>query len=219
MRPDAGRNTDRGNFDSSNRWGIPDLLPDRLAEVLPSLENPFFVYRTQKLTRAKAYGGILGFFVDDYRFSCAWDYPARMLSSLQGLGLAAVCEPDFSIWADDPPAIQLFAVYRARWVARYWQEHGLDVIPCLNWSDEWSYEWAWAGLPSEIPVAAIECRSCGANREEFNEGLAAACESNQIGNLIIYGTGQEWVKIPSLVNPIWIEPATNRRFDTLKGRA
>ena len=219
MRPDAGRNTDRRRFASTNSWGIPDLLPERLAGVVPSLANPFLVYRTSKLTRARAVGGILSFFIDDYRFACAWSYPDRMVRALADLDLAAVCEPDFSVWADDPLAEQMYAVYRSRWVARYWQACGLDVIPSLNWSDSRSFAWAWAGVPVGVPVAAVESRSCGANRREFNAGLAAACEAVRPENLIIYGVGRDWVEIPRGVAAWWVMPATNRRFDRLHGRA
>jgi hypothetical protein len=215
MRSDQELNTSRKIFPSGNVWGIPDLLPDQLAGVLPGPENPFLVYRTARLTRAKAHGGILGFFVDDYRFVCAWSYPSRMVAALAGLGLAAVCEPDFSLWADDPRAEQLHAVYRSRWVARYWQECGLHVIPSLNWSDEASFAWAWAGLPVGVEVAAVECRSCGSARREFNAGLAAACEVVRPRNLIIYGPVNDWVSMPSGVAPVWVEPPTNRRFRAL----
>lgn len=218
MKPAKQRNTDRVRFPSQNYWGIPDLLPERLAAVVPGPGNPFLVYRTSKLTRASSYGGILGFFVDDYRFSCAWTYPERMAAVLGGLGLAAVCEPDFSLWIDDPLSEQLHAVYRSRWCGRYWQSLGLDVIPSLNWSDERSFPWAWAGIPTGCEVAAIECRSCGSNQRGFNRGLAAACEVVRPRNLIIYGPQHSWIKIPSGVAPVWVDPPTNRRFRALKER-
>lgn len=218
VRHKLDRNTDRECFSSGNDWGIPDLLPDKLSSKVPDGETRFMVYRTMRLTRDAAKGNILGFFVDDYRFACCWSYPARMLASLLALGCCAVCEPDFSLWTDRPLAEQLHAVYRTRWCGRYWQEHGIDVIPVLNWSDERSYSLAWLGIPSEPPVAAVECRTCGDNHDAFNRGLAAAVAAVRPRKLIIYGERKSWVDVPVGTDAVWVEPVTNKRFDEMRRR-
>jgi hypothetical protein len=153
-----------------------ELVPDELV-----------TYRSGRHTRETSAGGVLSFFVDDWRFEAAWNYPNRFVTGLLSSGWAAVCEPDFSVWSDVPPAEQIWAVYRARWCARFWQERGLSVIPCLNWSNRSSYRWAWDGIPVGVPVVAIECQTHGGNLEAFNEGLAAACERVQPKHLLIYG--------------------------------
>lgn len=219
MGPDEGRNTARCRFSSTNYWGIPDLLPARMARIVPGDDNPFFIYRMQKLTPKKAHGGILGFFVDDYRFACCWSYPARMTKALLDLGLAAVCEPDFSVYTDDPIAVQLHAAYRMRWCGRYFQEAGLDLIPTLTWGDARSFDFCWAGIPVECPVAAIENRNCGAKwHKQFNIGLRTALEEVAPKVLIVYGERRlsGWMDLPPGQAVYWVEPPTNKRFRELK---
>ena len=199
-------------FTSSNYWGIPDLLPDMCADVVPGENCEFMVYRTKRLTPSETAGDILGWFVDDYRFKCCWSYPHRMVATLASYSLAAVCEPNFSLWLDRPRTEQMHATYQTRWCGRFWQEHGFKVIPSLNWSDEESYRWAWLGIPVDIPVAAVECRSCGDNHDGFNLGLAQACNAVRPKKLIIYGPGKGWVQVPAGVEPCWVSPVTNQRL-------
>lgn len=176
------RSTNRGPrraFASNNSLGIPDLLPDMLATELVGNLVPYRAGRHQQKSDT------LCFFVDDYRFEVAWSYPHRMLNALHGW--QAVCEPDFSLWTDRPIVEQQWNLYRNRWCARFWQEHGIKVIPVLNWSTPQSYEWAWLGLPS-IKLAAVECQTC--DRRTFNHGLAAACEATGVERVIVYGCWQ-----------------------------
>lgn len=216
MKPAKQRNTDRQWFSSSNHWGIPDLLPERLASIVPGPMHPFLVYRTAKLTRANSQRGILGFFVEDYRFSCAWSYPKRMAAVLAGLELSAVCEPDYSVYADAPLVEQLQMVYQMRWCGRFWQSIGLPVIPTLTWSDKRSFEFCFSGIPYGCPVVAVESRACGRFRREFNFGLAAALEIVSPSRLLIYGDRNAWIQLPAKQEVQWISPATNRRFQELK---
>ena len=48
--------------------------------------------------------------------------------------------PDFSLYRDWPVMLQQWNVYHSRWVGRFWQEHGLRIIPTVNWSTPDSYE-------------------------------------------------------------------------------
>jgi hypothetical protein len=195
-------------FQSSNPWGLPDLRSDRLADVVPSgtwtgegdpagLLVPFRSAATSRLR-----GAVLCFYVPDWRFESVWAQAVRTVSTLHAAGLAAVVAPDFSMWRDDPLAVQLWNLYRSRWVARYWQEAGINVIPNLQFADERTLEFAFAGMPVEAPVMAVECRTLaresGADRARWvagvERGLAALCPRR----LLIYGGAE---------HRGWIEPA------------
>lgn len=41
----------------------------------------------------------------------------------------------------------MWNTYRSRWLGRWWQSKGLRVIPTVNWSDEASFEYCFAGIP------------------------------------------------------------------------
>ena len=54
----------------------------------------------------------------------------------------------------EPLALQLFNIYRARWVARHWQYYGHKVIPNINWTpDKTSLNYCCAGIPKGQIVA------------------------------------------------------------------
>ncbi|MGH8476955.1 MAG: DUF4417 domain-containing protein, partial [Methylococcales bacterium] len=48
----------------------------------------------------------------------------------------------------------MWNTYRTRWTGRWWQEHGIRVIPTVNWSDEESFEYCFAGIPQH-QIASI----------------------------------------------------------------
>jgi len=199
MRKRPSRRDGKGYFPSSNPLGIPDLVPDLCSPHVPKVLT---TYRSGKHQAAESSGGVLSFFVDDYRFQCAWTYPQRMIEGLKRSHWAAVCEPDFSMWADAPVAEQIHAVYRTRWCGRFWQEHGVPVIPVLNWSTPESYLWCFSGIPRHCPVVAVECVSCGNNVTAFNAGLAAGVDLVRPSHLLIYGS-RVGIEIPKGVQPHW----------------
>jgi hypothetical protein len=138
-----------------------------------------------------------------------------MVATLERGRWSAVCEPDFSVWADAPVAEQIHAVYRTRWCGRLWQENGIPVIPVLNWSTPESYNFAFLGIPKNCPVVAVECVTCGSNVAAFNQGLAAGVEQIQPKHLLIYGS-RVGIEIPKRVKPHWF-PAYSSTIKTRKG--
>lgn len=73
------------------------------------------------------------FYLDDYQFVRTWSDPDRYIKMLADF--AVVSSPDFSMYTNFPRAIQIYNCYRAYWLGRYWQDHGINVIPNVMWSD------------------------------------------------------------------------------------
>ena len=73
-------------------------------------------------------------FVDDWRIEHLW--------RRQGQGLAkSICQgimtaPDFTIEKYFPFPVAMYQVWRSRVLARYWQDHGVTVVPVLQWGSE-----------------------------------------------------------------------------------
>jgi hypothetical protein len=199
MRKRPTRRDGRQSFSSSNALGIPDLIPAMCSDKIPS---ELVTYRAGRHQAEVSRGKVLSFFVDDYRFACAWNYPERMTQALRSSQWAAVCEPDFSVWADAPVAEQIHSVYRTRWCGRFWQESGVRLIPILNWSTPDSFLWSFSGIPYRCPVVAVECVSCGPNFAAFNAGLAAGVDLVRPSHLLIYGS-RVGIQIPKGVEPHW----------------
>ena len=92
------------------------------------------------------------FFVDDYQFERVWNNPDAYLDKLRHYD--AVLSPDFSPYGDMPLATQIFNHYRKHWVAAYWQQHGITVIPTIRAStDERSLKFFLDGEPEQSIVA------------------------------------------------------------------
>lgn len=199
-------------FSSANKYGIPDLKKEKLggldcvpndiwtAEKRESYENCLMLWGTNKFPENIS-ESILGFYVDDQRFEVVWNNAVQTVGELMRKGWKAVIEPDFSVWRDDPMAVQLWNRYRSQWVARYWQEAGIKIIPSLNWSDENSIDFCCAGIPIGCELVSLQCRTTKSNlgKKYFVNGLNSTLKVLRPSNIMIYGgiTHRSWIE-PSL---------------------
>lgn len=71
-------------------------------------------------------------FVDDWRIEAIWRHKFKMVEKVIMSGCAIA--PDFTVEHDSPLVHAIHQVWRSRVVARYWQDHGVYVIPALQWS-------------------------------------------------------------------------------------
>jgi hypothetical protein len=186
----------------NNFYGISSLDESRLSSLIPTYTFPggttvkspsTTLYLWRSTATQKARDGTLCFFLDDSRLEPLWARPERYAVEFKRFGIAALVEPDFSLWVDDPIEEQLHNVKRKKIVSRIWQEHGLFVIPCLNWATEESFAFCFAGIPQHAPVCATECRTAGGNdddRRAFLAGLSEGVWQVQPQHLVVYG-GEE----------------------------
>lgn len=188
-------------FSSSNIWGIPDFLSDKLAKSWPTdvwngrpdddIENKLLLWGTNKFPEdcSKSY---LGFYVDDYRFESIWLDAVKTVNKLHKNKFHAIIEPDFSLWRDDPLACQIWNRYRSRWIARYWQEVGFNVIPNLSFSTEESWGFCFETIPLGCPVVSVQLRTMRDKKGQIHgrDGLNKALDVIKPENLLLYG-GQE----------------------------
>lgn len=91
------------------------------------------------------------FFLHDYQFERVWKYPDRYVEVLSKF--AFVLSPDFSPCGTMPKALKIYNIYRKMWCARYWQEHGLNVIPTITWGYDEDLEWCLEGVPKNSTIA------------------------------------------------------------------
>ena len=91
------------------------------------------------------------FFLYDYRFECVWEKPDTVLEKLRPY--RAVLSPDFSMYLEMAPVLQLYNVFRNRWCGAYWASQGLRVVPTVNWGDETTFDFCFAGIEKGSVVA------------------------------------------------------------------
>jgi hypothetical protein len=198
-------------FPITNEWGLPDLLPDRLATQIPDRvwngrdamiahpEKTLFLYGTNAFP-ASARGGNLGFYVDDYRFETIWDNSVEIARRFHKFGWGALFEPDFSVCRAWPFALNLFNHYRSRWCARYWQEAGMRVVPAITVGvgTTGPPTWQVAGVPKHAPVMSMQCRTAAIHEsgKTYVERLKNTLGYLQPENVLIYGgaTHREWLE-------------------------
>lgn len=91
------------------------------------------------------------FFLYDYKFERVWKEPDRDIERLRRY--RAVLTPDFSMYLEMNPTIQLYNTFRNRWCGAYFQSKGLRVIPTVNWGDENTFDFCFLGVPKGSTVA------------------------------------------------------------------
>ena len=170
-------------FPSSNRYGIPDLQPVPLSK-LPLWLAP---YRTRIRSNEPTDDGAIHFFLDDYRFESVWSAPRKALRYLNDFHI--LLSPDFSLYLDMPPAIQIWNTYRNRWCGCYWQKLGYTVIPTVSWSDGKSHDFAFNGVP-EQSVVAISATGLHnpLSKALFAEGYRAMLRQLRPSAVLCYGS-------------------------------
>ena len=91
------------------------------------------------------------FFLYDYRFERVWKSPDNDIEKLSRY--RAVLSPDFSMYLEMAPVMQLYNVFRNRWCGAYWASKGLRVIPTVNWGDESTFDFCFDGIERGSTVA------------------------------------------------------------------
>lgn len=172
---------------SDNGWGIPSIKPELES---PDWLAPYDDWRTAKnkgkpLTKQGTSG--VHFFIDDYRFEAAWNNPARTSAQLAGVGF--VLSPDFSCYRDHPLALQIWQIYRSRWLGAFWQSLGLRVIPTVCWSEPSSYDFCFLGLPT---CSVVAVSTVGVNHDPealalFRRGYTEMVKRVTPSLVLVYG--------------------------------
>jgi hypothetical protein len=193
-------------FPSSNQWGIPDLLPELLAECPQPIRvwasdksepSDYYLAVYQNISQAglNRENAILSFYTHDAKFEMIWYAPGQIVEKLLAQHWRAIVAPNFSLWAHQPRLIQMWQVFRSRWIGRYLQGAGISVIPDIDWIDDASFEFNLLGIPSNPPCVAIQCQTALANKQEEAQradGIARIAASLEPKQLLIYGANDEW---------------------------
>lgn len=181
-------------FSHSNRWGIPDLLPQSDL-YLPDDILPYPWTERGQLIKSPA---LLHFYVDDYNFEGIWFRTDKSFRKLKRKEIVAIIEPDFSVFYDAPFAINLSQFYRMRYIGRLMQEKGLPVIP--NIIPEMP-KLTCCGVPKG-QVISVRCPSGVVTETEFDvfeTGFYHCLEKLKPQKIILWGAVSEQLitdKIP-----------------------
>ena len=168
-------------FETDNKYGFP---------IVKSSENfvctdllGFHMSKNLKMSdRDKA----VHFFLDDYKFEQIWTRPKDFINTFRFYG--NIVSPTFSIWSNQPYALNLFNLYRSRWCTRFFQECGVNVLVDCRWLDENSYDYAFSGIERHSPVIinTVGTRYLN-NRKLFIDGFEEMLRRIEPSKLYVYG--------------------------------
>lgn len=134
-------NLDKAFYTLDNNYGFPTV--ERFTgDIDVKHWVAFNLTRRYKMNLYRKEVGI-HFFIDDYQFECLWEQPNKYIENFKKVGCLIM--PDYSLFIDFPNAINIYNKYRNHWLARFYQDRGIKVLPSLLWSDEESLNWAFDG--------------------------------------------------------------------------
>ena len=131
------------------------------------------------------------FFLYDYRFERVWKNPDNDIEKLSRY--KAVLSPDFSMYLEMAPVMQIYNVFRNRWCGTYWASKGIRVIPSVNWGDESTFDFCFHGIEKGSTVAvstymASEHDHRQNQKEWFMAGYSEMLRQIEPERIICYNT-------------------------------
>lgn len=140
----------RNDFPGEGPWRIPIIPKAEFAEN--EFDDLLLIgFDRIKPEDGRHCGRMVHFFLYDYKFERVWNRPEWDEGKLGQY--RAVLSPDFSMYLEMSPVMQLYNVFRNRWCGAYWASKGIRVIPTVSWGDESTFAFCFKGIPKGSTVA------------------------------------------------------------------
>lgn len=158
-------NQDIATFEVCGKYDIPVLRGGDY-----ELDGVQFIGFNSAKKEKERFGKGLHFFEDDYRFDRLWRSPLKYLRLIEQYSV--VMTPDYSLYINDPVALQIYNHYKKHWLGALWQSMGCKVIPTITWGDPKSFEWCFDGEPknSIIAVSSVGMQQGRLRKNLFDDG-------------------------------------------------
>lgn len=140
----------RNQFPGMGTWHIP-IIPKSAFSDEDFTDLRLIGFDRTKSNDYRHTDRMVHFFLYDYKFERVWKQPEQVVERLSPY--RAVLSPDFSMYLEMNPVMQLYNVFRNRWCGAYLAEKGLRVIPTVSWGDETTFDFCFEGIPKGSTVA------------------------------------------------------------------
>jgi hypothetical protein len=180
-------NCNRRIYEGVGQFNIPEILPQEIDLTDPKIIG-FNYAKGEDFPEEE----ICHFYLDDYQFDRVWKEPDLYIPSM--CKFKAVLAPDFSLYDDFPMAVNVYNHYRKHWISRYWQDHGVKVIPTICWADG-CLGWCFDGTPrrATISISVLGCNK-GDGRDYWT-GFHRAIEILEPKQILLF-KGVSSVELP-----------------------
>jgi len=131
------------------------------------------------------------FYTDDFHFDPVYLDPAKNTKKMLNLGMKYAIMPNYTIAREMPVALWVYAAYRSMYVARYFQEAGIQVIPDIQTGGhEDVLDVSLIGIPYGAPVVAAQAQMARGDKDFIRQKARLLKEAeDRLGfkSIIIYG--------------------------------
>jgi len=208
-------------FSSSNQLGIPDIKLEKCVGIPKDIsvwnglakseitEHYLHVHQNKSTVGLDPSKAVLAFYTHDSKFEKMWKQPAISTEKLLRVGWHSVVSANFSLWGYEPKIMRLISVFKARWLARYWQESGINIIPDVDWIDEKSFEYCLLGIPKGLPAVSIQAQTKlkdSKEREQRLDGINTILKELKPKQMLVYGARADKDKIENIITANGVEP-------------
>lgn len=232
-------------FDSDLPYEIPPLLPEMIPDKLP---GPIDVWAGHEVDLERQeqnddlwwltvwHTGCRGvnwsqaipcFYTEDFHFDPVYNSPSKNTKKILNLGISYTMMPNYTIAPEMPTALWVWATYRSYFVARFFQEAGLMVIPDIQTgnTDE-VLDLSLSGIPKGAGMVAAQAQTTSDNPKQYIRTKAYLLKEaeDRLGfkNLIMYGhkAADEVLNYADLnCNIIRVDNRSSRRREYLNSGA
>ena len=140
----------RNQFGGKGKFQIP-VVPKFQAKEDDFQDLRLIGFDKTRLESDNHLDRMVHFFLYDYKFERVWKNPDTDLEKLKRY--RAVLTPDFSMYTEMSPVMQLYNVFRNRWCGAYYASKGIRVIPTVSWGNENTFEFCFEGIEKGSAVA------------------------------------------------------------------
>lgn len=140
----------RNQFKGEGKWNMP-IIPNSDLELTPFDDQRMIGFDKVKTGKDEHYNRIVHFFLYDYKFEDIWTKPDKCVDVLKKY--KAILSPDYSMYIEMNPVMQLYNTFRNRWVGAYFAKKGIKVIPTVSWGLENTFDFCFNGIEKGSTVA------------------------------------------------------------------
>lgn len=140
----------RNSFDSNEPWSMP-VVPKSEFNLTSSSDLRLIGFNKVRSGKDTHFKRMVHFFLYDYEFECIWENPEKYVDILKQY--EAVLTPDFSMYIEMNPIMQLYNTFRNRWIGAFLREKGIKVIPTVNWGLDNTFDFCFNGIEKGSIVA------------------------------------------------------------------